>query len=470
MHHRSSLASLIVSLRRRGCVPPWTKPQVASGIPPYLLFWIVVALAALVSGGRDAHADDALVVLRGETMGTTYTVKLEPRSSGSRSRFRRIVEHELDLVDKLMSTYLQDSELSRFNRAEEDKWFDVSPAMAEVVGEAREISRLSGGAFDVTVAPLVKLWRFGAGAPAFGDLEPGALPSDALLAKVRSTVGYRFLDVRRSPPALRKRRPGLTIDLSAIAKGYGVDRVAEALEADGIANYMIEVGGEVRTKGVRPDGKRWVIGIEAPLDRARMLYGSIALADRALATSGDYRQFYVVDGRRYSHTIDPRTGRPIRHDLASVSVIAPSCMRADGLATALNVLGPREGFALADREGIAAYFLVREGDGYSALATSTFPKVDRVQEGPTRPVPARQGTRPDHAFSAPTLFFVTLAFFLLAITGMAAGVILGKRRLSGSCGGLANLRDEHGTIRCEICTTPAEDCPRKKKQKGASPS
>jgi len=301
----------------------------------------------------------------GPTMGTTYHVTIvEPPASVTQAMVRTDIEHALERVNGLMSTYRADSELSRFNRAEPGAWFAVSAETAEVVSAALGFHQLSGGAFDITVGPLVDLWGFGA-----GSAEHGQVPDDDRIAATAAAIGSAAIAVRRDPPALRK-SAAREIDLSAIAKGYGVDLVASALQARGLSDYMVEVGGEVRTAGHNPQRERWRIGIESPeLVRAGVVT-AVRVSGESVATSGDYRNYFESDGKRYSHTIDPRNARPVAHELVSVSVIAADCMSADALATAINVLGPDAGMALAERESIAVYMLVRAGDGLQARSSS----------------------------------------------------------------------------------------------------
>jgi thiamine biosynthesis lipoprotein len=269
-------------------------------------------------------------------------------------------------VNRKMSTYDPESELSRFNRHPHDDWFDVSAETATVVRRAQEIGEKTGGAFDVTVGPLVNLWSFGP------DSTPGDVPSELELAAVRENVGWHLLEVRDSPPGLRKRSAGVYVDLSAIAKGFGVDRVAALLDRRGVKAYMIEIGGEVRTRGAKRGGSPWRIGIERPVSFARSLHKVVRLTDRALATSGDYRNFFEVDGVRYSHTIDPLTGRPVEHNLASVSVITTSCMEADAWATALGVLGPDAAYRYAEQNGLDVLLIVRQNGGFQEQVSPGF--------------------------------------------------------------------------------------------------
>lgn len=313
--------------------------------------------------------------LRGATMGTFYSIQvvdLPPALEPTRLRDR--IEAELELVNNLMSTYRDDSELSAFNRSRTIDWFAVSPALAGLVKEALRTSEVSKGAFDVTVGPLVNLWGFGPGGGS------DTLPADAEIVQAQARVGYRKLSVRSDPPALRKSEPTLYLDLSAIAKGYGVDRLAELLDATGVTDYLIEIGGELRGRGYNGQGLPWRIAVERPDPEGRAVHRILALRDGAMATSGDYRNFFEQDGKRYSHTIDSKTGHPVTHRLASVTVLAPRTARADALATAFLVLGPQAGFNLAESLETPALFIIRTPEGYSELQTSTF--VDHVRSDP----------------------------------------------------------------------------------------
>lgn len=314
------------------------------------------------------------MAIAGRTMGTTYSIKVDRLPAGfDAQKLQAEIDARLETVNDQMSTWREDSELSRFNRYDETDWFPVSAATAKVVAAALEISEQSAGAFDVTVMPLINLWSFGP------EQRARKVPTDEQLGAARALVGWEKLHVRRDPPALRKDAPGVSVDLSAIAKGYGVDAVAEYLDELKVAGYLVEIGGEVRTRDARPDGSLWRIGIEAPLDESRTVFDAIELADRSLATSGSYRQFFFENGRRYSHTIDPRTGKPIEHHLASVTIVADDCMTADALATTLMVLGPDEGYNWAVERGLAALLLVGDGERFEERPTPEFERLFRPQ-------------------------------------------------------------------------------------------
>ena len=309
-------------------------------------------------------------------MGTTFAVTVVgPVSDSVAQRLREDIEVTLADVDGAMSTYDPDSELSRFNRWQRTDWFALSPLTFEVFRQAQEVSRLTRGAFDVTVAPLVNAWGFGAAGPA------ASLPTDTEVTALLANVGETMLEMDHDPPRIRKSRPAVQSDLSALAKGFAVDRVADLLDRgdDGVEGYLVEVGGEVRTRGRNEDGHPWRVGIERPVDGPSSIQRVLELTDAALATSGDYRNYFEHEGRRYSHTIDPRTGYPVDHRLVSVSVVDATCMRADALATALEVLGPEEGLALALEQGLAAFLITRGADG--TLREQATPEFLTIRQG-----------------------------------------------------------------------------------------
>ena len=306
--------------------------------------------------------------LAGDTMGTQYSVKLGIAGVDTEALHGEI-EQALADVNAMMSTYLPEAEISRFNASESTDWYSVSGAFCLSVEKALEISDYTDGAFDITVAPLVNLWGFGP-----GDMidEP---PADAAIEAMLQSIGYDKLHTDCSQPALRKDVPELMLDMSAFGKGFAVDRIAALLDGKGLRDYLIEVGGELRLRGHNINGEKWAIGIEMPLTYERRPHTVVRLTDVALATSGDYRNFFVADGQLYSHTIDTRTGKPVTHSLASVTVLDRSGYRADALATALLVMGPEQGMELAIRDDLAVLFLLRDGDSVSESATPAFEKL-----------------------------------------------------------------------------------------------
>ncbi|MCB2264183.1 MAG: FAD:protein FMN transferase [Candidatus Thiosymbion ectosymbiont of Robbea hypermnestra] len=342
----------------------------------FALLWLLI--------GCTPAPEDRVTVLQGAAMGTSYSIQaVDPPSAIAPAALRDRIETELERIEDRMSTYRDDSELSGFNRSRTTDWFPVSPELAGLVREAIRISEMSDGAFDPTVGPLVNLWGFGP-----GDDGTHAPPTDAEITQAKARVGYRKLSVRLDPPALRKSEPALYLDLSAIAKGYGVDRLADLCDAMGIADYLIEIGGELRGRGHNGQGLPWRIAVERPDPGRRAVHRILALDNGALATSGDYRNFFEHENTRYSHAIDPVTGRPVTHGLASVTVLAPRAAQADALATAFLVLGPRAGFTLAESLDTPALFIVRTPEGYSERQTSALadhlhsnPNADRNARG-----------------------------------------------------------------------------------------
>lgn len=297
--------------------------------------------------------------LSGSTMGTTYSVKLSPPpDTATGERLQQQIEQRLEAINRQMSTYVPDSDLSRFNDSPSTAWQSVPAALASLTDRALLIGQHSGGVYDVTVGPLVDLWGFGS------EGRRDTPPAAARIAERLAVVGAEHLQVRQKPPAIRKSVGGVRIDLSSIAKGWAVDRIGELLSGSGIDNYLVEIGGEVLTRGEKTPGTPWAVAVESPLVGRRQPFRVVALRDMAMATSGDYRNFFDSGGRRYSHTIDPRTGQAFQHRLASVTVIADQCADADAWATALMAAGDVAAPALAERYALKALFLIRDGDGF----------------------------------------------------------------------------------------------------------
>lgn len=309
--------------------------------------------------------------LSGATMGTRYSIKCWSNDlQADGSTMQADIDQLLGEINQQMSTYLPDSELSRFNAASADAWFPVSHATAFVTSAAIRFHKLTEGASDVTVGPLVQLWDFGP-----GRTQPSVKvqpPTAELIAATQSKTGCENLEARLNPPALKKNIDGLQVDLSSIAKGYGVDAVVELLTASGFANFMVEIGGEVRAGGTRLDGKPWRIGVEAPNLTQRVIHRVISLQNRALATSGDYRNFREIDGQKVSHIINPTTGRPLPYRGWSVTLLTPTCLEADALATALLVMGEARGYDWCEQHEVAAMFLIRRGDKIVEKRTPKF--------------------------------------------------------------------------------------------------
>lgn len=327
-----------------------------------LRFLTVFVLISLGSCSRQP----AELKLVGPTMGTTYSVTIaRPPAHVKADEVRAIIDQELRRIDESMSGYRRDSEISRFNASRSTGWFEVSADLARVVQAALNVSEASHGSFDVTIAPLVRAWGFGASEGA-----PVDLPDEATLLRLAEQVGFRKLHVRSHPAALRKDHPELAVDLNAIAPGFAVDRIATRFNEQGVESYMIDIGGEVRVRGRNAAGEKWRIAVEEPVDTEhRTPYAILQLEDLSVATSGEYRHYYARDGKRYSHTIDPRSARPVEHDLASVVVVHAESMYADAWATAFNVLGWQAGYELAEKLRLPVMF-IRDVDGH-LMSTAT---------------------------------------------------------------------------------------------------
>ncbi|WP_228710694.1 FAD:protein FMN transferase [Saccharobesus litoralis] len=326
-------------------------------------FFTLVLL--LVSACSDTSNKLTPVELQGRTMGTTYSVKFFATEQQIRTeQFYKDIEALLETVNQQMSTYRPDSEISRFNTSANDEPFIVSSDTAYVVQSAIDIGVQSEGALDITIGPLVNLWGFGPN----GHVE--SAPTSEQIALAKGLIGIDKLLVKGR--TLIKTQDQLYIDLSAIAKGFGVDKIAEYLEAKGINRYLAEIGGEMRAKGKKMDGSLWRVAIEKPTSAERAVQQVVDLQDKAIATSGDYRNYFEKEGKRYSHTIDPSNGKPITHKLASVTVIHDSTMMADGYATALNVMGPQKALEFAERQNLAVYLVVKSAEGFDVKYSSGF--------------------------------------------------------------------------------------------------
>jgi FAD:protein FMN transferase len=327
---------------------------------------LLIALLTLAACGG-SHGQVELV---GSTMGTQFSVKL-PNGLGEHDalKLQKAVEAVLENVDDTMSTYKPESTLSQFNRSGSVDWQLVSINFCRQVEQSLAVSEETSGAFDITVGPLVNLWGFGPGEMID---EP---PSDEEIDLLLSSTGFENLHADCAKFAIKKDIPGLMLDMSAIGKGYAADRVADLLAMLGFDSYLVEVGGELSIRGMNSKGEAWAIGIEAPLPNARRPHTVVHLTDTAMATSGDYRNFFEADGKTYSHTIDTRTGRPVTHTLASVTVVDEKGWRADALATALLVMGPEEGMAFAEREDMAVLMLLRTDSGLEERETAAFARL-----------------------------------------------------------------------------------------------
>lgn len=327
--------------------------------------FLVLAICLLALYACSDHSRE--IKLAGATMGTTWHVTAIAPAGGDLDAgvLQSGIEERLEAVNASMSTYRRDSEISRFNRAPVEEWFQVSPDFYLVLSAAMAIGWESRGAYDVTVGPLVNLWGFGP------DGSVSVAPDPEAIRETLERVGQDKLRVDGEGYRVRK-LADLYLDFSSIAKGFAVDEVARWLAGEGIEDFLVEVGGEMRVSGLSGRGDPWRIGIERPEAGVMAVERTVRLQNVAVATSGDYRNYFEVEGRRYSHSIDPRTGYPVAHELVSVTVVHPSSMHADAWATALTVMGAEQAWAVAQAAELAVYFIQRSGDGFSSRHTDAF--------------------------------------------------------------------------------------------------
>lgn len=335
-------------------------------VPGLFVFILVVGC----DSQPDVHA------FTGQTMGTTYSIKIIPpgiNESWSMKKIQEGVDSVLVEVNRQMSTYLTESEVSRFNRWPAEIPFKISKDFAYVLSRAHWVSEKSRGAFDITIKPVVSLWGFDAADLSRSDWGP---PDSLQLDSVSLQVGYRYLALNDTE--ISKKIPLLKLDLNAIAKGYGVDAVSEYLELCGFSRFMVEIGGEIRCRGMNQYNKPWQIGIETPQTQAmpgESIYLVVPVLNRSMATSGDYRNYFEFRGKLLSHAIDPRTGYPTKSRVASATVLAKNCTDADALATALMVMGEIEGLKLIESlPSVETLLIIRKDDGaYRQSRTTGFP-------------------------------------------------------------------------------------------------
>ena len=397
------------------------------------------------------------LLVTGKCMGPIdYQVTVvDPPTGLTETELEPVVQATLDRINQRMSTYIDDSYVSQFNASKSTDFVACDAETARVVQRAIEISDLTNGGFDITVGPAVELWSFGRGDWQRGDsFEP---PSDQAINKSLESVGYQKLTVRMDPPGIKKSHPDVQINLSAIAKGYAVDQVWEKLASMDCKNILVTVGGEVRASGHRADRTAWLVGVKQP-DNPDDLAAIALVSDGALATSGDYENARRVGKKRYSHTIDPVTARPVEHNLASASILAGDCMTADALATAAMVMGRKPAFELLTQQGKDFYLIERMGDfsgQYKRYGSETFPFSDEKYR---EQLENHSPEKPKEKSSIWPVFIASLCMFGLMILAMAIGAIFNNKPVTGSCGGLANVTNEDGESSCAICSKPVTDC------------
>ena len=331
--------------------------KTVTGLLKKASFLVFISVVLLLTG---CDSGPEIIKISGSKMGTTYHVTVVADQPAPDDLAERI-DAVLDIVDHSMSTYKAASELSQFNDLAVGSSQQISADFARVLAVSKTVWQLSGGAFDPTVGPLVDLWGF-------GPIATDVVPEQEQIDEAKAELGFQYLTFNNSE--LAKSKP-VRLDLSAVAKGYAVDLVADLLEMLALPDYLVEVGGEMRLSGSNPEGMPWRVAIELP-SLMPQVERIIGVQDMAVATSGDYRNYFEQQGVRYSHTIDPRTGRPITHSLASVTVLAEQCADADAWATAFMVLGDKDGMALANELAIPLYMLIKDGAGFKAIHSRAF--------------------------------------------------------------------------------------------------
>ncbi|WP_318389979.1 FAD:protein FMN transferase ApbE [Enterobacter sp.] len=321
---------------------------------------IAVILTGCDAASSPAPTVPAATVLSGKTMGTSWRVSVIGLDQTQATALQQKIQSQLDADDQLLSTWKKDSALMRFNASESLSPWPVSEAMADIITGAMRIGTKTDGAMDITVGPLVNLWGFGP------QNQPVTTPTDEQIAAAKARTGLQHLTVTQEAGRqyLQKDLPDLFVDLSTVGEGYAADHLARLMEQEGIVRYLVSVGGALASRGMNGEGKPWRVAIQKPTDQENAVQAIVDINGHGISTSGSYRNYYELDGKRISHVIDPQTGQPITHNLVSVTVISPTALEADGWDTGLMVLGPKKAQEVARREGLAVYMIVKEGDRF----------------------------------------------------------------------------------------------------------
>jgi len=335
-------------------------------LKPEFIRHIIIAILAVAPLLAGCEKHRPVIQLIGATMGTQYSITIVNPGEIQQEALETSIEALLGSISAVMSTYDPESELSLMNQNASREWIKISDSLHDVLQTAVAVAEASGGAFDVSVGPLVNLWGFGP------DREATVVPDPSAVANASEQVGTDKFEIKANPRALRKRHPEVYIDLSGIAKGYAVDRLAMFLHKNKYEDFLVDIGGELRAAGLNQNGRAWRIGIENPMTEGREIGQTIALTNTALASSGNYRNYFESDGVRYGHTIDPKTGAPTQHRLASVTVLHSTAMLADAWATALMSMGFGAGLKVANEHELAALFFVAEADNWNSHATRAY--------------------------------------------------------------------------------------------------
>ncbi|MCG8710085.1 FAD:protein FMN transferase ApbE [Brenneria sp. 4F2] len=331
---------------------------------------ILGLLTSLIAGCDNAPQTNhlPLMSIEGKTMGTFYSVKISGEPQENKQQLQQEIDALLEQANNEISTYRQDSTLSKFNQYRGNDAQPISNGMADIIMTAQRIGRATGGAMDITVGPLVNLWGFGP------QKQPTQIPSQQQIDQARQMIGLRHLKLISDGRGewIQKDLPELYVDLSTLGEGYGADLLAQLMARKGITNYLVSVGGAISSRGVNAEGMPWRVAIQKPTDRENAMQAAVNLQGYAISTSGSYRNYFEQNGQRYSHVIDPTTGKPITHQLVSVTVIAPSALEADGWDTGLMVLGQEKALKLAEQKGLAVYLIVKTDNGFQAEMTPQF--------------------------------------------------------------------------------------------------
>lgn len=327
-----------------------------------------VLLSGCDSATTPATPTATATVLDGKTMGTFWRVSVIGVDEAKAQALRAKVQAQLDADDRLLSTWKNDSALMRFNHAATTDPWPVSEAMADIVTLSLRVGAKTHGAMDITVGPLVNLWGFGP------DKQPVTTPDAKAIAAAKARTGLQHLQVinQSGRQFLQKDIPDLFVDLSTVGEGYAADHLARLMEQEGISRYLVSVGGALVSRGMNGEGKPWRVAIQKPTDRENAVQAIVDINGHGISTSGSYRNYYELDGKRISHVIDPQTGQPITHKLVSVTVIAPTALEADGWDTGLMVLGPEKAQQVVREEGLAVYMIVKEGEGFKTWMSPQF--------------------------------------------------------------------------------------------------
>ncbi|WP_342324346.1 FAD:protein FMN transferase ApbE [Kosakonia sp. BYX6] len=327
-----------------------------------------VVAVLFVLTGCDSDNPAKPTVLEGKTMGTFWRVSVVNVERQQAQALQQKIQTQLDADDHLLSTWKNDSSLMRFNHASSTVPWPVSAAMADIVTTALRVGDKTDGAMDITVGPLVNLWGFGP------DKQPVKTPDQAQIAAAKARTGLQHLAVinRAGEQFLQKDLPDLFVDLSTVGEGYAADHLAQLMEREGIARYLVSVGGALASRGMNAQGQPWRVAIQKPTDRENAAQAVVDINGHGISTSGSYRNYYELDGKRISHIIDPRTGRPIEHALVSVTVIAPTALEADAWDTGLMVLGTEQAKDVVKREGLAVFMIIKQGEGFTTWMSPQF--------------------------------------------------------------------------------------------------